>query len=53
MKEQKQIFMAKKGLANPVRSFANLPTVYYFDLLGYGQSDKSEGDVSLGVQSTK
>lgn len=25
--------------------------VYYFDLLGYGQSDKSEGDVSLGVQN--
>ena len=26
-------------------------TAYYFDLLGYGQSDKSEGDVSLGVQN--
>jgi pimeloyl-ACP methyl ester carboxylesterase len=26
-------------------------TVYYFDLLGYGQSDKGEGDVSLGVQN--
>lgn len=24
--------------------------VYYFDMLGYGQSDKTEGDVSLGVQ---
>ena len=33
-----------KGLS---RSFR----VYYFDLLGYGQSDKSEGDVSLGVQN--
>ena len=26
-------------------------TVYTFDLLGYGQSDKSSGDVSLGVQN--
>lgn len=26
-------------------------TVYYFDLLGYGQSDKSEADVSLGIQN--
>lgn len=26
-------------------------TVYYFDLLGYGQSDKSNADVSLGVQN--
>lgn len=25
--------------------------VYYFDLLGYGESDKSEGDVSLGIQN--
>lgn len=25
--------------------------VYYFDLLGYGESDKSEADVSLGVQN--
>ncbi len=25
--------------------------VYYYDLLGYGQSDKSEGDVSLGIQN--
>ena len=28
-----------------------LRTVYAFDLLGYGQSQKSEGDVSLGVQN--
>ena len=27
-------------------------TVYYFDLIGYGQSDKSDGDVSLGIQNT-
>lgn len=25
-------------------------TVYFFDLLGYGQSDKSDADVSLGIQ---
>lgn len=25
--------------------------VYYFDLLGYGESDKSEADVSLGIQN--
>ncbi len=25
--------------------------VYYFDLLGYGQSEKVDGDVSLGVQN--
>lgn len=27
-------------------------TTYYFDLIGYGLSDKSNGDVSLGVQNT-
>lgn len=26
-------------------------TVHWFDLLGYGQSDRSAGDVSLGVQN--
>ena len=26
-------------------------TVYYFDLIGYGQSDQSDGDVSLGIQN--
>lgn len=26
-------------------------TVYFFDMLGYGQSDRSEGDVSLGIQN--
>lgn len=25
--------------------------VYFFDLLGYGQSDKSDADVSLGIQN--
>jgi len=26
-------------------------SVYYYDLLGYGQSDKSPGDISLGIQN--
>lgn len=26
-------------------------TIYYYDLIGYGQSDKSPGDVSLGIQN--
>jgi pimeloyl-ACP methyl ester carboxylesterase len=26
-------------------------TVYYYDLIGYGQSDKSSGDVSLRIQN--
>ncbi len=26
-------------------------TVHYYDLLGYGQSDKSAGDISLGIQN--
>ena len=26
-------------------------TVYFFDLLGYGQSDQSDADVSLGIQN--
>ena len=26
-------------------------TVYYFDLLGYGQSDKPNADISLGIQN--
>jgi pimeloyl-ACP methyl ester carboxylesterase len=26
-------------------------TVYYYDLIGYGQSDKAPGDVSLGIQN--
>lgn len=26
-------------------------TVYFYDLLGYGQSDKAPGDVSLGIQN--
>ncbi|MGD9016210.1 MAG: alpha/beta hydrolase [Desulfobacterales bacterium] len=26
-------------------------SVYYYDMLGYGQSDKTPGDVSLGIQN--
>ncbi|MGB3210224.1 MAG: alpha/beta fold hydrolase [Desulforhopalus sp.] len=26
-------------------------SVYYYDLIGYGQSDKTPGDVSLGIQN--
>jgi len=26
-------------------------TVYYYDLIGYGKSDKTPGDVSLGIQN--
>ena len=26
-------------------------TIFYFDLLGYGQSDQAPGDVSLGIQN--
>ena len=26
-------------------------TVFYYDLLGYGQSDKAAGDISLGIQN--
>jgi pimeloyl-ACP methyl ester carboxylesterase len=34
-----------------MRRLARDHTVYAFDLLGYGQSDKGPGDVSLGVQN--
>ena len=34
-----------------IRGLSDTFTVYYFDLIGYGQSDKSDGDVSLGVQN--
>ena len=35
-----------------IRGLSDHFTTYYFDLIGYGQSDKSIGDVSLGVQNT-
>lgn len=35
-----------------IPQFADLRTIYYFDLAGYGQSEMREGqDVSLGVQN--
>ncbi len=39
------------NLRHIIKGLSQEFTVYYFDLLGYGQSDKSEGDVSLGVQN--
>ncbi|MBW9266660.1 MAG: alpha/beta hydrolase [Candidatus Thiodiazotropha sp. (ex. Lucinisca nassula)] len=35
-----------------IDALLNSFTTYYFDLIGYGQSDKSHGDVSLGIQNT-
>ncbi len=35
-----------------IRALADDFTTYYFDLIGYGQSDRSDGDVSLGIQNT-
>ena len=34
-----------------IQAFSETHTVYYYDLIGYGQSDKSPGDVSLGIQN--
>lgn len=39
------------NLRHLIESLSNDFTVYYYDLLGYGQSDKSPGDVSLGIQN--
>ena len=39
------------NLRHLVASLSRDFCVYYYDLLGYGQSDKSLGDVSLGVQN--
>jgi pimeloyl-ACP methyl ester carboxylesterase len=39
------------NLRHLIRSLSGDFTVYYFDLLGYGQSDRSPGDVSLGIQN--
>lgn len=38
------------NLRHLIRDLSQDFTVYYYDLLGYGQSDKSPGDVSLGIQ---
>jgi pimeloyl-ACP methyl ester carboxylesterase len=34
-----------------IEALSKKSTVYYYDLIGYGQSDKSPGDVSLGIQN--
>jgi pimeloyl-ACP methyl ester carboxylesterase len=39
------------NLRHLIESLSNDFTVYFYDLLGYGQSDKSPGDVSLGIQN--
>lgn len=39
------------NLRHLINDLANDHSVFYFDLLGYGQSDKSNGDVSLGIQN--
>ena len=39
------------NLRHLVRALSEDFTVYYYDLLGYGQSDKTPGDVSLGIQN--
>lgn len=39
------------NLRHLIRALSQDFTVYYHDLLGYGQSDKLPGDVSLGIQN--
>lgn len=39
------------NLRHLIRYFSRKYTVYFFDLMGYGQSSKAEGDVSLAVQN--
>ncbi|WP_236012300.1 alpha/beta fold hydrolase [Marinobacter mangrovi] len=39
------------NLRHLIRSLSAKHTVYFYDLLGYGQSSMAEGDVSLGVQN--
>lgn len=39
------------NLRHLIRRLCTHYTVYFFDLLGYGQSCTAEGDVSLGVQN--
>ncbi len=39
------------NLRHLVQDLSRDHAVYYFDLLGYGQSDKPDADVSLGVQN--
>lgn len=39
------------NLRHLIQELSGTYTVYFFDLLGYGESEKSDGDVSLGVQN--
>ncbi|WP_434360941.1 alpha/beta hydrolase [Parasalinivibrio latis] len=39
------------NLRHLIRGLAGKYKVHYFDLVGYGQSSKEEGDVSLGIQN--
>jgi len=39
------------NLRHLIHGLADSHSVYYFDLLGYGESSKAAGDVSLGVQN--
>lgn len=39
------------NLRHLISALARSHRVYYYDLLGYGRSDKSPGDVSLGIQN--
>nr|WP_321356415.1 alpha/beta hydrolase [uncultured Draconibacterium sp.] len=39
------------NLRHLIKGLSDKYKVYYFDLLGYGQSDKSDNDVSLAVQN--
>ncbi len=39
------------NLRHLIKAISRSFTVYYYDLIGYGQSDKSYGDVSLGIQN--
>lgn len=39
------------NLRHLIKGLSHHFKVYYFDLIGYGQSDKSDGDVSLGIQN--
>jgi pimeloyl-ACP methyl ester carboxylesterase len=39
------------NLRHLIKALSQDFTMYYYDLMGYGQSDKSPGDVSLGIQN--
>jgi pimeloyl-ACP methyl ester carboxylesterase len=39
------------NLRHLIKALSKDFTVYYYDLLGFGQSDKTPGDVSLGIQN--